>query len=71
MLIDISVSGKAQIDAGAEASWRGLNLPSFAMTGCIGFQPAQLTGENKPGLGSDEKPQLISRLASRLHRFLS
>jgi hypothetical protein len=44
--------------------------PSFAMTGCIGFQPAHLTGENKPGLGGNEKPQLISRFASRLHRFL-
>jgi hypothetical protein len=39
------------------------------MTGCIGFQPAQLTGENKPGLGGNEKPQLILRFASRLHRF--
>jgi hypothetical protein len=40
------------------------------MTGCIGLQPAQLTGENKPGLGGNEKPQLISRFESRLHRFL-
>jgi len=44
--------------------------PSFAMTGCSGFQPAQLTGENKLGLGGNEKPQLVSRFASRLHRFL-
>jgi hypothetical protein len=80
VLIDISVSGTAQIEAVAEASWRGPNRgatigsspgPSFAVTGCIGFQPAQLTGENKPGLGGNEKPQLISRFASRLHRFLS
>ena len=40
------------------------------MTGCIGFQPAQLTGENEPGLGGNEKPQLILRFASRLHGFL-
>ena len=44
--------------------------PSFAMTGCIGFQPAQLTGENEPGLGGNEKPQLISRFSSCLHGFL-
>jgi hypothetical protein len=40
------------------------------MTGRIGFQPAQLIGENKPGLGGNEKPQLVSRFASRLHGFL-
>ena len=40
------------------------------MIGCIGFQPAQLTGENKPSLGGNEKPQLILRFASRLHGFL-
>ena len=45
--------------------------PSFAMTGCIGFQPAHLTGENKPGLGGSDKLQLIrgSRPASTVFSF--
>jgi hypothetical protein len=55
-----SADNGAQTGALAKASWRGLNRgatigsspgPTFAMTGCIGFQSAQLTGENKPGLG--------------------
>jgi hypothetical protein len=29
-----------------------------------------LTGENKPCPGGNEKPLLISRFSSRLHRFL-
>jgi hypothetical protein len=60
----------AEIPAAHRIQVGSLPGPSFAMTGCSGFQPAQLTGENKPGLGGNEKPQLILRFASRLHRFL-
>lgn len=60
----------AEIPAAHRIQVGSLPGPSLAMTGCSGYQPAQLTGENEPGLGGNEKPQLVSRFSSCLHSFL-
>ena len=52
----------AEIPAAHRIQVGSLPGPSLAMTGCSGYQPAQLTGENEPGLGGNEKPQLVSSI---------